>query len=244
MKLKLNGTIGSDIIAKEVEVFLDKYANTPVEMEVTTIGGNVDEAMKIVELMQSHGDVTLIVPEYLYSAGMLLPAGAKQVKADKHAYFMTHAPMIVNEVEIVLTRQDMTRYVKEINDLIDFQYEMLSPRLKIDRSTFEDLHTGDNFFDIEQAIEYGFVDTTTTPYQMSAAFIQQVKDANVVGTVDQSDDNIDTDNDELKEQIKQLGEQIKYINDIVTSLQQNVKQNKVEKKQKTLPFMIKRNEEE
>ena len=86
----INDTIGWPISAGYVSRKLADYKDQPVDVYVSSLGGDVNTALQIRQLFVEHGQVTCHLHGFVASAATILATGAKTVRMGKFAFFMIH----------------------------------------------------------------------------------------------------------------------------------------------------------
>lgn len=86
----INDTIGWPISAGYVSRKLADYKDKPVDVYVSSLGGDVHTALQIRQLFVEHGQVTCHLHGFVASAATILATGAKTVRMGKFALFMIH----------------------------------------------------------------------------------------------------------------------------------------------------------
>lgn len=86
----INDTIGWPISSDYVSRELAKYRDVPVDVYVSSLGGDVQTALQIRQMFLEHGRVTCHLHGMVASAATILATGAQRVRMGKHALYMIH----------------------------------------------------------------------------------------------------------------------------------------------------------
>ena len=95
-KIKIQGEIGWDVTAQEVETDL-LNANGDIEVEIDSPGGSVFEGVKIFNLLRNYkgGKVTIIINSIAASMGSYIAMAGDKIKVYDNSTFMIHNPWTI-----------------------------------------------------------------------------------------------------------------------------------------------------
>ena len=89
-QIYINDTIGWPISAGYVSRKLSEHKEEPVDVYISSLGGDVNTALQIRQLFVEHGQVTCHLHGFVASAATILATGAKTVRMGKFSLFMIH----------------------------------------------------------------------------------------------------------------------------------------------------------
>jgi ATP-dependent protease ClpP protease subunit len=91
--IEITGEIGSwGYSMGYVKYLLDELGEGPVTVKVTSLGGDVNHALKIKDLFASHGEVTVEYISMNASAATLVGHGAKKTLIHEDSFYLIHKP--------------------------------------------------------------------------------------------------------------------------------------------------------
>jgi len=95
-KIKLQGEIGWDVLAQDVERDLQN-ASGDIVVEIDSPGGSVFEGIKIFNLLKDYnrGEVTVVINSLAASMASYIAMAADKVKVYDNAVFMIHNPWTI-----------------------------------------------------------------------------------------------------------------------------------------------------
>ena len=101
---------------------LRELKGRPVQVYVSSYGGNVADALRIQQAFREHGDVTCFLVSFVASAATLLTLGAKRIVLDPSCLYLAHKCSYyieefgqMNEDEL---REAIARLAKNAEDLV------------------------------------------------------------------------------------------------------------------------------
>lgn len=147
-----------------------------VKVKINSLGGDVDEALAIYELLLSMGDrVTTICEGRCASAATIIAMGGHERLMSRYALFLVHKCWsgVVGNENVLEEELDAQR---SINDRMAQIYADRTGRKKEDIEELMNLFNGDGaWLNVEQAMEYGFI-TGQLPNETKPAEAEYLKD--------------------------------------------------------------------
>lgn len=144
---------------------LNKCKKKPVNVKISSVGGDVWEALKIYQLFKDHGQVTAYLSGIVASAATFLSLGAAKVVINKNTLYMIHNSMswvdnwgYMNKEEIQTAIKEMQK-TAERNEKIDHLIASLyADRSGKDIQEFKDSMTKETWMLPEEVKAMGLAD--------------------------------------------------------------------------------------
>lgn len=161
---------GWNISKQLVRSFLSTAANDEVEVQLSSLGGEVSHAIDIYNQFQAHGNITVIMSSFNASSSTLLALGAKKTVIHSNSFYLIHKPMLnisawanMNEDEITALITDLEKDKKFLEKLSAELTKMYM--IKTGKSSKEvlSLMTENKWITATEAKAFGFVDEILTP---------------------------------------------------------------------------------
>ena len=93
---------------------LNECKKKPVNVKISSIGGDVWEALKIYQLFKDHGQVTAYLSGIVASAATFLSLGAAKVVVNKNTLYMIHNSMSWVDTWGYLNKEEIQTAIKEL----------------------------------------------------------------------------------------------------------------------------------
>lgn len=161
----LTGEIGWSITADYVKQQLSQFEGKPCSVYLSSLGGEVNEALKIYQQFRDHGNVTVYLFGFNASAATIIAMGAKEIVMSKFALFLIHcsstftydfgrynAEDIADRIAELMEQKDC---LEKVDEVIANIYAL---RTSSDVKEVVDLMKEDKWLKAEEAKEAGFVD--------------------------------------------------------------------------------------
>lgn len=161
----LTGEIGWSITANYVKQQLSQFEGKPCSVYLSSLGGEVNEALKIYQQFRDHGNVTVYLFGFNASAATIIAMGAKEIVMSKFALFLVHcsstftydfgrynAEDIADRIAELMEQKDC---LEKVDEVIANIYAL---RTSSDVKEVVDLMKEDKWLKAEEAKEAGFVD--------------------------------------------------------------------------------------
>ena len=117
-KIEINGTIDSYSYSKGyVKFMLKEFAGQPVTVQVNSLGGNVDDALNIMQQFRDHGDVTVEYIGFNASAATLIGLAAAKSTIREDAFYLIHKASIAIDVLGQLNSDEIQEKIDEFTTL-------------------------------------------------------------------------------------------------------------------------------
>lgn len=144
---------------------LAKLGNKPINVKISSLGGDLDHALDIRQQFIDHGNVTVYLSAFNASAATVIAMGAKRVVMSKYGAFMVHkcsnfidAWGSYNADQMQQLIDELTENKKE-NDMIDVVLANLyAARCKKNVSEILAILKKGAWLSPEEALDLGFVD--------------------------------------------------------------------------------------
>lgn len=164
----ITGTIGYwGASYNYVKDCLKGYENKPVTVRLSSLGGDVNEALKIAAEFETHGNVTIEMVGMNASASTLLALGAKKVKLHENSLFLIHKCMLwidewgsKNADEINATIDNLQLQKENAEKVDSVIVKMYTNKCKSKKTAAEitaQMKKG-NWLTADEAVEFGLVD--------------------------------------------------------------------------------------
>jgi len=146
----------TDVEKKIVDL---KITPKPISLFLTTYGGSIYAAMKVVDIMNTlKVDVHTIVSGYVASAGTLLSMAGKKRYISKHAF------MLIHELRSGFWGKysDARDHIENIDQLMTLIVEYYKKHSKITEEDLKSTMSRDKNWGIDECIKRGIVDEEYT----------------------------------------------------------------------------------
>jgi len=164
-EIEINGDIGGSYSMGYVRYLMNELGAGPINVKVTSYGGDVNHALKIKNLFEEHGEVTVEYIGLNASAATIIGHGAKKTCIHEDALYLIHKPMIwvntwgmMNEDELEQAIIDMKAQKKDAETftLVIAQNYVKNRGMEI--KTVMDLMQEARWLTGHEAVELGLVD--------------------------------------------------------------------------------------
>ena len=157
--VSLNGDIGRWGFSPEawdgIETWCQENGVTKLTLRINSPGGNLADAMSIIDRMQASGlELEAEVFGLAASAATLVALACKRVRMSRHSQFMVHHPFGI----IAGTLEDMETGLEVFKTYRAQAFAMYAEKTGKDAETIMSDHAHDVWYSAEQAVAYGFVD--------------------------------------------------------------------------------------
>ncbi|MGV8828238.1 MAG: Clp protease ClpP [Breznakibacter sp.] len=172
--IEIDGPISSYYISKNfISNELKRAGSKEVELRISSLGGAVDHALAIHELLVKHGNVTAVLSGFVASSATIIALGAKTIRMSENAFFLVHKVMsyvdewgLMNEDDLDRVIENLTKN-KEENKKMDLVIARIYARKT--GKTIEEVHAlmqKDTWLNAEETKTWGFVDEV---YELDSA---------------------------------------------------------------------------
>lgn len=86
----VTGYVGYEVTKSGIREQLNKCKGKPCNVNISSMGGSVDDALDIYEQFRNHGDVTVYLTGCVASAATIIAMGAKKIIMSKAALILIH----------------------------------------------------------------------------------------------------------------------------------------------------------
>lgn len=164
--LELIGEVGRWGISMQfVKTMIDDMGKGPIVVKCTSLGGDLNHALKIKEMFETHGDVTLEYVGFNASAATIIGHGANKSRIREDSFYLIHKPSIwvdtwgnMNEDDLDQTINDLIAQKKEAEV---FTLSVAQDYVKsrgIDFKTVMNLMKESRWLSAKEAVDLGLVD--------------------------------------------------------------------------------------
>jgi len=167
----MDGYITSWNISKQlVRDFLKTATTDEVEVQLSSLGGEVNHAIDIYNQFQAHGNVTVVMSGFNASSSTLLALGAKKTVIHSNSFYLIHKPMIMVDAWSNMNADEMDQFIaklekdKKFLDKLTAEFTKMY-MIKTGKSSKEvlDLMNENKWITATEAKNFGFVDEIQTP---------------------------------------------------------------------------------
>jgi ATP-dependent protease ClpP protease subunit len=169
--LVLDGYITSWNISKQlVRSFLSQATKDEVEVQLSSLGGEVLHAIDIYNQFQAHGNVTVIMSSFNASSSTLLALAAKKTIIHSNSFYLIHKPMLGVMEWANMNSDEIDQFIAKLEKDKKFLEKLTAEltkmyMLKTGKSSQEvlGLMNASKWITAQEAKDFGFVDEILTP---------------------------------------------------------------------------------
>jgi ATP-dependent protease ClpP protease subunit len=197
---------GEDSVTfQNVKAQLQEINTSKIKMNVSSLGGDVNDALVIYNLLKTHpAKVEANIMGFTASSGTIIAMGADEVIMDESAMFLVHnawTGVIGNQHDL----REVADNLEQIdNKLIQIYKDKTSKR----KDTIGNLMKEERWLDADEAKSFGFIDSTYKPMKAAASIKKDIELINGFKDLPNIDNNMST----LKEEFASFKDEI--LNDI------------------------------
>jgi len=143
---------------------LDNAATGPLNFEVSSLGGDLNQAKQVKKLIADRGDVTVDFFGYCASAVTILGHGAANSRIYSDAFFLVHKPLIWVDEWGSMNADDLEQVIADlVSKKQDAEVQTLSlakeyvENCGIELSVVLDVMANPRWLTPQEAVDYGFV---------------------------------------------------------------------------------------
>lgn len=170
-QLTIDEFIGRWSYSKQwVRGVLASYKGKPVNVKISSLGGDLDHGLDIRQQFVDHGDVTVYLSGFVASAATVIAMGAKRVVMSKYAMFLVHKCSNFIDAWGSYNADEMQQLIDELeankkeNDKIDVVLaNMYAARCKRKVSEILDILKEGRWLTADEALAFGFIDEIAEP---------------------------------------------------------------------------------
>lgn len=148
-----------------VKYMMDQLGAGPITAKTTSLGGDVNTALKIKDLFATHGEVTVEYIGFNASASTLLGHGSAKTMIHEDSFYLVHKPSIMiaswgtmNSDEIALEIKNLEAQKKDMETVtLVIAQDYVNSR-GMDMQTVMDLMTEARWLSAKEAVDLGLVD--------------------------------------------------------------------------------------
>lgn len=165
-QIEINDTIGywecSHYYLKQQ---LAKYKGQPVNVKISSLGGDANEGLKIYQLFKDHGDVTAYLYGFVASAATIIALGCKKTKVGKNSLYLIHNCLnwvdtwgLMNKEEIHDAIADLRKTIANQEKIDHMAASMYAAKSGKDIAEMKSIMTKNMWMTPDEALELGLVD--------------------------------------------------------------------------------------
>jgi ATP-dependent Clp protease, protease subunit len=139
-----------------------------VILVISSLGGNVDDAISIYDQIKEHGNVEIQLSSFVASAATFLTLGAKKISMNENAFYLIHKAMnwvdawdLMNEDEIEALIEKLEKQKKELAKVTLQLARMYVAKTGKPLEEIITLMKQETWLTAEEAKQWGFVDEIT-----------------------------------------------------------------------------------
>lgn len=164
----INDTIGWPISAAYVRRQIENAGDKHLDVYISSLGGDVAEALQIRQMFVEHGDVTAHLHGFVASAATIISTGAKDVRIGKYAMYMIHkcsswqeewGTMNADQIQEVIER--LTKSQNTLDQIDQVLAAIYADRTGLTIAEISDMMKEETWMNATEAFDKGFVDTVT-----------------------------------------------------------------------------------
>ena len=172
-KLELIGGVGFQILAKDVRDFLAKSGGDDVQIDISSLGGNLDEGLLIYELLQAYTGKTLAnIIGLTASAGTVIAHGCDEIQMSDNALFLIHNGW----TDVTGNVYDFQKAASQLMKTDAIMVRIYRNKTGLDDNTIKDLMKKEDWLTADEAFQYGFIDKIITSGVKVAADVSGMKE--------------------------------------------------------------------
>ena len=172
-KIVIDGQIGPWQFSKQyVREMLKDSAKDEVEVNISSLGGKVDDALDIHSQFAAHGNINILYTGFNASSATLLGLGAKKIRMSENAFYLIHKPMFsidlwenMNEDDIDATIADLEKQKNDLGKITLVLARMYRDKTGMSIQDVLNLMKEEKWLNAEEAKKMGFVDEIVKPAQ-------------------------------------------------------------------------------
>lgn len=153
-----------------VRNFLNANPARPVEITVSSFGGDVDQAISMYNDISSHGKVTVTYSAFNASAATLLGLAAEKCRMYSNGFYLIHKALRVVDIWKSLNSDDIQTLISQLEkDKMELEKvtlvlaSMYMKKTGKPVSEILDLMKQETWLNAQEALEYGFIDEIIEP---------------------------------------------------------------------------------
>jgi ATP-dependent Clp protease, protease subunit len=169
--LDIDGMIGGWGYSKRlVRNFLADAGKNPVEIRISSLGGEIDHAIDIHNQFSQHGNVTAVFSGFNASSATLIGLGAKSSKIADNSFYLIHKALIwvdewgsmnADDIDQVIVRLEKEK--KELEKITLVLAKMYVQKTGKPLGEILDLMKKESWLTADEAVDMGFVDEVFKP---------------------------------------------------------------------------------
>ena len=167
----IDGYIGPYQFSKQyIRNELSGHSNSPVTVQISTLGGSVDHALNIYDQFTEHGNVTAELSSFVASSGTIISLGAKTVRMNENSFYLIHKLMnwmdewgYKNEDDIETLIAKLEKEKQQLAKMTLQVARMYTKKTGKSLKEITDLMKEEIWLTAEEAKEWGFVDEVYAP---------------------------------------------------------------------------------
>lgn len=172
-KIVIDGQIGPWQFSKQyVREMLKGTGTDEVEVNISSLGGSVDDAIDIHGQFAAHGNITILYTGFNASSATLLGLASKKIRMSENAFYLIHKPMFwvdlfdrMNEDDIDATIASLEKQKLDLAKITLVLARMYKDKTGMSIQEVLNLMKEEKWLNAEEAKKMGFVDEIVKPAQ-------------------------------------------------------------------------------
>jgi ATP-dependent Clp protease, protease subunit len=169
--LTIDGYIGPFGYSKQwLKQMLEGHDKDEVIINISSLGGRVDDALSMHDQIKEHGNVTVNFTSFVASSATIIGMGARHRQISENAFFLVHKVMswvdefgLMNEDDIETLIQKLEKEKNENAKITLVMARIYSRVTSKPIAELLDLMKQDTWINAQEAKEWGFVDQVYEP---------------------------------------------------------------------------------
>lgn len=172
--LIIDNTISRYGFSKQwLNYMLNGAENDEIELQISSLGGDLDQALAMHDKIASHGNVTCLLTGFVASSATLITLSAKKIRMSENAMYLIHKPMVwinefntLNEDAVADFIERLQAEKKELEKLTLVTASMYAKKSGKSVKDILSLMKEETWLTAKTAKEYGFIDEIYSPKTM------------------------------------------------------------------------------
>ena len=182
----IDGPIGQYAFSKAfIRNEITGNENNPVNIQLSSLGGDVDHALNIYDQFVAHGNVTVELSAFNASAATIISLGAKHIRMNENSFYLIHKAMnwvdewgTMNEDEISALIEKLEHQKQNLAKVTLQIAKMYVAKTGKTLDQILTLMKEESWLTAEETLEWGFVDEIYAP-EVAVNYLENVQMINM-----------------------------------------------------------------